>query len=102
MEKNARDDTREAKEKLMDLIERVCTDTVGAERLRKERDDLLQAVEELRTGIDLARQEHTDAQQRIDDLQDDLQGERDLKVAAEGCPPGSPWRSVSAKKRSGA
>ena len=46
----------------MALIERVRTDTVEAERLRKEWDDLLWAVEELRTGIDLACQEHADAQ----------------------------------------
>ena len=32
-------------------------DAVEAERLRMERDDLLRAIEELRTGIDLARQE---------------------------------------------
>ena len=40
-EKDARDDTREAEEKLTVLIERVRTDVVEAERLRKERDDLL-------------------------------------------------------------
>ena len=45
----------------MALIERVSTDTVEAERLRKEWDDLLRAIEELRTGIDLAREEHVDA-----------------------------------------
>ena len=55
-----------------------------AERLWKEQDDLLRAIEELRIGIDLARQERTDTQQRIDHLEDELQGERDLKVAAEG------------------
>ena len=66
------------------LIERARTDAVEAERLRKERDDLLRAVEELRTGIDLAHQERADAQQRIDHLEDELQRERDLKVAAEG------------------
>ena len=68
----------------MALIERVRTDVVVAKRLRKERDDLLRAVEELRTGIDLAHQERADAQQRIDHLEDELQRERDLKVAAEG------------------
>ena len=60
-EKDARDDAREAKEKLAALIERVCTDSMEAERLQKERDDLLRALEELRTGIDLARQERADA-----------------------------------------
>jgi len=83
-EKDARDDAHEAKEMLMALIERVRTDAVEAERLRKERDDLLRAVEKLRTGIDLARQERADAQQRIDHLKDELEWERDLKVAAEG------------------
>ena len=68
----------------MALIERVCMDAMEAERLRKERDDLLWAIKELHMGIDLARQEHVDAQQRIDHLKDELQGERDLKVAAKG------------------
>ena len=45
---------------------------------------MLWAIEELRTGIDLARQERADAQQRIDHLEDELQGERDLKVEAKG------------------
>ena len=45
---------------------------------------MLWAIEELRTGIALARQERADAQQRIDHLEDELQGEKDLKVAAEG------------------
>ena len=43
-----------------------------AERLRKEWDDLLRAIEELRMGIDLARQERADAQQRIDHLEDEV------------------------------
>ena len=60
-EKDTCDDTHEAKEKLTALIEMVRTDAMEAERLRKERDDLLWAVEELHTGIDLARQEHADA-----------------------------------------
>ena len=59
-------------------------DTVEAEQLWKERDNLPQAVEELRIGIDLAHQERADAQQQIDHLEDELQRERDLKVAAEG------------------
>ena len=45
---------------------------------------MLLSVEELHTGIDLARQERADPQQPIDHLKDELQGERDLKVAAEG------------------
>ena len=45
---------------------------------------MLWAVEELHMGIDLARQERANAQQRINHLEDELQGERDLKVAAEG------------------
>ena len=45
---------------------------------------MLQVIEELHMGIDLAHQERTDAQKRIDHLEDELQGERDLKVVAEG------------------
>ena len=44
----------EAEEKLMALIERARTDAVEAERLQKERDDLLWAIERLRTECDLA------------------------------------------------
>ena len=40
-EKNARDDAREAREKLMALIEREHADTMEVERLWKEQDDLL-------------------------------------------------------------
>ena len=40
-EKDARDDAREAEEKLMALIERERVDATEAERLRKERDNLL-------------------------------------------------------------
>ena len=54
------------------MIKRVCTDVVEAERLQKEQDNLLWAIEELRRGIDLARQERADAQQRIDHLEDVL------------------------------
>ena len=61
-EKDACDDAREAREKLMALIERACMDTVETKRLRKERDNLLWAIEGLRTEHDLARQEHADAQ----------------------------------------
>ena len=35
-EKDARDDAREAREKLMALIKRACMDTMEAERLWKE------------------------------------------------------------------
>ena len=55
-------DAREAEEMLTALIERVCMDTVEAEQLQKEQDDLLWAIEELCIGIDLARQERADAQ----------------------------------------
>ena len=82
--KDAHDDAREAEEKLVALIKRVHTDAMEVERLWKERDDLLWAIEELCIGIDLAHQERVDAQQQIDHLKDELQGERDLKVAAEG------------------
>ena len=52
-EKDARDDAYEAKEKLTALIKRARTDAVEAKRLRKEWDDLLRAVEELRTRTEL-------------------------------------------------
>ena len=79
----AHDDTREAREKLLDLIKIMCMDVVEIEQLQKERDDLLQAVEGFRTERDLAHQERADAQQRINLLEGELQGEKDLKVAAE-------------------
>ena len=53
-EKDAHDDTHEAEEKLMALIERACTNTVEAEQLRKEWDDLLWAIKELCLGTELA------------------------------------------------
>ena len=59
-------------------------DIMEAERLRKEQDDLLWAIEELRTGTELAHQERVDAQQRVDHLKKELRRERDLKVAVEG------------------
>ena len=71
-EKDACDNAREAEEKLAALIEMVRTDAVEAEWLRKEQDDLFQAIEELHTGIDLTRQEHADAQQWTDHLKDEL------------------------------
>jgi hypothetical protein len=52
-----------------------------AEHLWKEQDDLLRSVE---LEHDLARQERANAQEQIDQLESELQGERDLKVAAEG------------------
>ena len=61
-EKDASNDAREAEEELAALIERAHMDVMEAERLQKERDDLLRAIEELHTGIDLARQERADAQ----------------------------------------
>ena len=82
-EKDACDNVREAEEKLMTLIERVHTDTMEAERLWKEWDNLLWSIEEPRIGIDPARQEHADGQQQIDHLEAELQRERDLKVVAE-------------------
>ena len=45
---------------------------------------MLWAVEGLRTECDLAHQEHANAQQRINLLEGELEGERDLKVVAEG------------------
>ena len=58
-------------------------DTAKIERLRKERDDLLQAVEGFRTERDLARPERADAEQQIDLLEGELWGEKDLKAMAE-------------------
>jgi len=66
------------------MIERVHVHAVEAERLWKERDDLLRAIEGLRTECDLARHECVNAQQRIDLLEGELEGERDLKVKVEG------------------
>ena len=51
----ARDDACEAREKLLDLVESTFTDTVEIERIWKECDDLLQAVEGFHTECDLAR-----------------------------------------------
>ena len=68
----------------MSLIERVRTDIVEAKWLWKEGDDMLQAIEGLCMECDLDRQEHADAQQRINLLEGELEGERDLKVVAEG------------------
>ena len=73
-EKDVRDDTHEAEEKLAALIERAHMDAVEAERLWKERDDLLRAIEGLRMELDLARQERADAQQQINHLEGELEG----------------------------
>ena len=59
-------------------------DAIAAKWLWKEWDDLLWVVEELLMGIDPARMEHADAHWWINLLEDELQRERDLKVAAEG------------------
>ena len=61
-EKDARDDALKAEEKLVALIKRAHMNAMEAEQLRKEPNDLLYAVEELRMGIDLAHQERADAQ----------------------------------------
>ena len=53
-EKDAHNDACEAEEKLVALIERVHVDAMEPERLWKEQDDLLWAIEELHMGIDLA------------------------------------------------
>ena len=45
----------------MALIERAHTDAAEAERLWKEQDDLLRAIEGLRTECDLAHQECANA-----------------------------------------
>ena len=51
-EKDSHDEAREAKEKLMALIKRGCTDIAEAKQLRKEREDLLWTVEELSMKCD--------------------------------------------------
>ena len=53
-EKDARNEACEAEEKLVSLIERVRMDTMEAEQLRKEWDDLLWAIKELCLGTELA------------------------------------------------
>ena len=57
---------------------------------------MLLAIELLHMGIDLACQEHADAQQWIDHLEDELQGERDLKVEVEGV---SAWLTMEIGQR---
>ncbi|XP_066385333.1 uncharacterized protein [Miscanthus floridulus] len=82
-EKDARDNARKVEEKLVALIERARMDALEAERLWKERDDLLWAIEVLRTGTEPTCQERTNAQQQVSHLEE-LWRERDLKVAVEG------------------
>ena len=66
------DNAREAWEKLLDLVESMRTNAAKIEQLRKEHDDLLQAVEGFRTKRDLAHQEGTDVQQQKDLLEGEL------------------------------
>ena len=54
-EVEARIDAQEAGEKLVALLERTHMDEAEAERLRKERDDLLQTIEGFHMEHDLAR-----------------------------------------------
>jgi len=54
-EKDAREDAREAKEKVAALIKSTHVDAAKSEQLWMERDDLLQAIEGLHTEHDLAR-----------------------------------------------
>ena len=59
-------------------------DATESKRLRKERHDLLRAIEGLYMERDLAHQERVDAQQWIELLKGELEGERDLKVVIKG------------------
>ena len=68
----ARDDTHEAGDKLLDLVESTRTDAMEIKWLWKECDDLLQAIEGFRTERDLAHQEHADSQQWIYLLEGEL------------------------------
>ena len=54
-EKDAHDDGREAKKNFTALVERARMDAMEVERLRKEKDNLLRALEELRTSTEMAR-----------------------------------------------
>ena len=58
----ARDDAREARAKLLDLVESTRMDVAEIERLWKEHDDLLQVIERFHREHDLGHQERTDAQ----------------------------------------
>jgi hypothetical protein len=70
-------------EKFAALAERRARlDATETERIRKERDELLQTVAGLRTECDSARQERVDAYQRIDRLLGELEKERELKIEA--------------------
>jgi hypothetical protein len=66
------------------LVERACKDDVEAKLIRKERDDLLQAVVRLCAKRDSTWQEHDDARGRVNDLLGEVEKERGLKLKAEG------------------
>ena len=71
-EAEARIDAQEAREKLVALLERTHVDEAEAERLLKERDDLLQTVQEFCMERDQAHHERADTQQRICLLEGEL------------------------------
>jgi hypothetical protein len=73
-----------AEEKFAALAKRTHADAVEFERLRKERDELLLAVEGLRRERDVAHQERINAQLQISLLEGELEKERDLKIKAKG------------------
>jgi uncharacterized coiled-coil DUF342 family protein len=75
-EADTRRDTDKAKEKLMALAERAHQDAAETERLRKERDELLQTTARL-------RHEHDDAHQWINDLLGEVEKERESKIEAK-------------------
>jgi hypothetical protein len=55
-----------------------------AERVRKERDDLLQAMARLHVERNSTRQECDNARGRVNDLLGEVEKERGLKLKAEG------------------
>jgi hypothetical protein len=65
------------------LAESTCLDTVKTEWIRKEQDELLQAVEGLCMERDSARQESADSHQWIDHLLGEFEKERELKIEAK-------------------
>ena len=68
----ARVDALEDGEKLVALLERTRVDEAEAERLLKEREDLLQTVQEFCMERDQAHHERADTQQRICLLEGEL------------------------------
>lgn len=72
---DACDDATEAEEKLISLLDRAQADAEKTELLRMERSGLLQTAEGLRT-------ERDNAQWRVASLEDELWGDKDLKLAA--------------------